>query len=129
MGFLKQWIPVVLWATMILLAANDRLSADSTGGAMNRLFGFEVPYAVNVLVRKTAHVVVYAILAALAWRADRRRNVVLGIALFVAVADETLQGLTTVARSGSPVDVGIDMLGAWLAYAVLQRRVSARDTR
>jgi VanZ family protein len=121
MRFLKQWLPVVLWAAVILLAANDRLSASSTGGVLDRLFGFKVPYAVNIAVRKAAHLTEYAILAALAWRADKRRNVVLGIALAVAVTDETLQGLTTVARSGSPLDVAVDVLGAWLAFLLLRR--------
>lgn len=120
MRFLKRWFPVVLWAAVILLAANDRLSASSTGGVLDRLFGFKVPYAVNIAVRKAAHLTEYAILAALAWRADPRRKVVLGIALAVAITDETLQGLTTIARSGSPADVAVDMLGAWIAYRVLQ---------
>jgi ABC-type transport system involved in cytochrome c biogenesis permease component len=122
MRFLKQWLPVVLWTAVIFLAANDRFSADSTGGTMSRLFGFEVPYAVNVVVRKAAHLVEYAILSALIWRADKRRNAVLGIALCVAIVDETLQGLTTMARSGSPVDVFVDMVGAWFAFRILDGR-------
>ncbi|HYH07123.1 MAG TPA: VanZ family protein [Thermoanaerobaculia bacterium] len=121
MRFLKQWLPVVLWTAVILFASNDRLSADSTGGVLDRLFGFEVPYAVNIAVRKAAHLAVYAILAALTWRADKRRNVVLGIALFVAILDETRQGLMTVSRSGKVSDVVIDMVGAWIAFTVLQR--------
>ena len=121
MRFLKQWLPAVLWAAVILLASNDSLSANSTGGVLNRLFGFEVPYAVNVAIRKCAHLIEYAILASLAWRADKRRNAVLGFALFVAIVDETKQGLMTATRSGKVSDVLIDLLGAWIAFRVLQR--------
>ena len=121
MRFLNQWLPVGLWAAVILLAANDSLSAGSTGSILDRLLGFPVPYAVNVAIRKLAHIVEYAILAALAWRADKRIAVVLGVALFVAVVDETRQGLFTVTRSGKVSDVFIDLFGAWLAFTILRR--------
>lgn len=119
MRLLKQWIPVFLWAGLILSSANDHFSADNSGGWLSRLFG-EVPYVLHVLVRKSAHVVAYAILAALAWRADRRRWVVLAVALAVASVDEWLQS-RTMNRTGTPWDVVLDMFGAWLAVHTLRR--------
>lgn len=127
MRFLKQWLPVIVWAVVIVAASNDSFSAGSTGSALDRLFGFKVPYAVNVMVRKGAHLAEYGILALLTWRADRRRNVVLGIALLVAIVDETRQGLTTIERSGSPFDVLIDLCGAGIAFILRNRGL--RSTR
>ncbi|HEX2062755.1 MAG TPA: VanZ family protein [Thermoanaerobaculia bacterium] len=121
MRFLKQWLPVVVWAAVILLAANDNFSSAATGGVLDRLFGVSVPPAVNFTIRKAAHLVEYAILAMLAWRADRRAQVALGIALIVAIIDETRQGLWTTARSGSPWDVVIDMVGAYAGVMWMRR--------
>lgn len=121
MRFLWKWLPVLLWAAVILSAANDRFSDAQTGGWLERIFG-RVPAEVNVIVRKTAHVTEYAILALLAWRARRTFPTPLAIAIAVAIADETLQGMT-IARTGSPKDVALDGLGA--AVALLCARLIA----
>jgi len=115
---LKQWLPVVLWAGLILWAANDDFSANNTGGWLRALFG-EVPHVVNVALRKTTHVVVYAILGLLVWRADRRVFVILGVTLLVASTDEWLQSHAR-NRTGTPWDVALDLGGASLAI-LLQR--------
>ena len=128
MRFLSRWLPVVLWAALILSAANDRFSDEKTGGWLERFFG-SVPPEVNVIVRKGAHVGEYAILALLAWRARPGRLVPLAICLAVAIADESLQAMT-VTRTGSAADVVWDMLGAVLAVtaalAVRARSASPR---
>ncbi len=118
---LKAWIPAVLWAGLILFAANDQLSSDSTGSLFQSLFGVELPRWLHIALRKLAHLVTYAILAILTWRADRRWIVVMLIALGVAVADETLQSRSA-RRTGSVVDVGIDLAGAALARIALKSR-------
>ena len=110
MRFLKYWLPVLLWAAIILSAANDEFSEKKTEGWLERTFGRLRP-EVNAMVRKSAHVAEYAILALLAWRARRTWAVPLLICLLVASADETLQGRTAT-RTGSPRDVGLDMCGA-----------------
>jgi VanZ family protein len=110
MPFLKSWLPVVLWACLILSAANDRFSDRRTEGALDRIFG-RVPPEVNVVVRKSAHVAEYAILALLSWRARRTLVTPLLICLLVSSADETLQAMT-VTRTGSVNDVVLDMSGA-----------------
>lgn len=127
MRFLKAWLPVILWAALILSAANDRFSEKQTGGWLERRFG-RLPPEVNVLVRKGAHVAEYAILALLSWRARRTVVTPLLICLGVAIADETLQAMT-VTRSGSPWDVVWDMSGAILALTFVpgaRARLSSR---
>lgn len=126
MRLLKLWLPVVLWAAIILSAANDRFSEEQTAGWLERLFGRLHP-AVNFVVRKGAHVAEYAILSLLSWRARRTVVTPLLICLAVATADETLQAMT-VTRSGSVADVALDMCGAAAALVCVHqvRRTSAR---
>lgn len=116
MRTLSAWAPVVLWAALILSAANDRFSDAQTGGWLERLFG-RVPPEVNVILRKGAHVAEYAVLALLAWRARRTIPTPLLIAFAVACTDETLQTLS-VARTGTAVDIVWDMTGAILALTL-----------
>jgi VanZ family protein len=125
MSFLKRWLPVVLWAALILSASNDSFSSDQTGGLLARLFGREVPPAVNIAIRKLGHLVAYGILGMLAFRAARRNAYALGIVLLVAMADEYSQGLTR-SRTGSPWDVLLDMTGAAIALFIVFPAVRAR---
>ena len=113
MRLLKSWLPVVLWASIILSAANDQFSEKKTEGWLDRLFGRVRP-EINAMVRKSAHIGEYAILALLSWRARRTWVTPLLICLAVATADETLQAMTAT-RTGSPADVLLDMCGAVLA--------------
>lgn len=110
MRLLKSWLPVVLWASIILSAANDRFSDRNTEGWLDRIFG-RLPPEVNTLMRKGAHVAEYAVLSLLSWRARRTVFTPLLICLAVAGADETLQAMT-VTRTGSVADVALDMCGA-----------------
>ena len=119
MRFLKQWLPAILWAGLILSTSNDQFSASESGGWLQRLFG-EVPYVVHVILRKSTHVVGYSIMAALAWRADRRWLAALGITLLVACTDELLQSRTAL-RTGTPWDVLLDMTAAAIAVFILRR--------
>ncbi len=118
------WLPVIVWAAVILSSSNDSFSASESRGWLTTIFGREVPYAVNFMIRKTAHVVVYGILAALAWRAEKRVSVAMIVALFVAVADEYSQGMTR-SRTGSVWDVLLDLFGATLAVWLLRRRTAS----
>jgi len=122
---LKLWLPVVVWAGLIISAANDTFSAGNTAGLLERIFG-EVPYVLHVLIRKGSHVVVYAILGALTWRADRRWTVVIGIALVVAGTDEWMQSRAA-NRTGTSWDVLLDLIGAALAVWLVSSRAKSRD--
>ena len=120
MRFLKYWLPVIVWAAIILSASNDRFSATNSRTWLERLLGRDVPHAVNVAFRKVGHVAVYGVLGALAWRADRRVAVAMGISLAVAMMDEGNQAMT-VTRSGSVLDVLLDGVGAGAAVIGLRR--------
>ena len=117
MRFLKFWAPVLLWAALILSAANDRFSDDNTEGLLVRLFG-PIPPIVNFVVRKSAHVLEYSVLALLSWRARRTLATPLLIVLAVACTDEILQAMT-LTRTGSPADVVLDTCGGLLALLCL----------
>ena len=77
------------------------------------------------IIRKFAHFAEYAVLALLAFRAFLRSRfqnrpyiVSILLALVIAVIDETGQSFNA-ERTGSPVDVLIDIAGACCAIAVL----------
>jgi VanZ family protein len=137
--FVRYWLPLILWAAVILSASSGGFSSANSGRWLRLLFGGEVPDLVHFAIRKAAHVVEYAILAALGWRALSRTGAAprsattaaagaLGIALLIAVTDETLQSLSPL-RTGSAWDVMLDLSGAALAVgiaaAVSQRRKNA----
>lgn len=118
---IRSWIPVVLWAAVILLAATDDFSANRTGDWLDFLFGGNAPEAANFIVRKLAHLVEYALLGALAFRASGRASIALLIALAVASTDELRQSLSA-QRTGTPWDVALDMVGATIGMAVVRWR-------
>jgi len=114
-----------MWAGLILFASNDRFSAETSGGLFQAVFGFPPPAWLHFALRKLTHLVVYGILAALSWRADRRWVVVMAIVIAVATTDELLQSRSA-RRTGTPVDVGIDVVGAGLALLALQAQRRSR---
>ena len=126
--FLKAWLPVLLWAAIILSAANDEFSEPTTRGWLERFLG-DVPKALNSLIRKGGHIAAYAILGLLAWRAHRTLFMALFIAIAVAITDETMQSLT-LTREGSVFDVLLDACGALLALLcvpAVRERLAARQ--
>ena len=125
---LRNWVPVVAWMLLIFLASGDLMSAEHTSRFLIPLLRWIAPdisYAtvvsIQFLVRKCAHLVEYAILAALLWRAlprsPRRFQRAVAIALVVAVVyaclDEFHQSFIP-SRTGVPQDVVIDCCGALL---------------
>lgn len=120
MRLAKLWLPVVIWAAVILSVSNDSFSADDTQGWLHSLFGRELPHAVNFAMRKSGHVIGYGILAALVHRAHGRLAVVFAIVLAVASLDEYGQARTA-SRSGTAWDVLLDLFGAALAVLIIRR--------
>lgn len=112
--FLKSWLPVLIWAAIILSAANDTFSDDHTRHWLERVLHRDIPEVLNAAFRKGGHVVAYSILGLLAWRARRSIPIALGIAFLVASIDETMQS-RTLTRGGSPFDVVLDTCAALLA--------------
>jgi VanZ family protein len=125
MRFLRRWLPVGLWVAVILSASNDNFSAARSGGWSHTLFGYELPWALNVIVRKSAHMFEYGVLALLAWRAQRTIAVPLAVVLVVASTDEWLQS-RTVSRTGSPWDVVLDVCAATIVVAIATKIASAK---
>jgi VanZ family protein len=124
---LKLWLPVIVWAAIILSAANDEFSNANTQGWLARLFG-DLPPIANHIFRKGGHIAAYAILGLLAWRAHRMLFAALAIVIGVAIADETMQSMT-LTRQGSPYDVLLDTCGALLALIcvpAVRERLSSR---
>lgn len=119
MRLVRSWLPVVLWAALILSASNDSFSSAESQGWLSDLFG-PTSFELNVIIRKLGHVVVYAILGALAWRAERKLAIAIAVAALVAVTDEVKQSLTLY-RTGSPWDVLLDLFGAWLGTLAAKR--------
>lgn len=134
---LFYWLPAIGWTALILIASGNALSAGETGFWLDRIIraitGREpdsAPFEVlHVSIRKAAHIVEYAVLSFLffravraerpGWRARWAWSAVL-LCVVVSIADESLQGLTA-ARSGTPWDVALD-LAAIVAAQWLPRR-------
>jgi VanZ family protein len=126
------WLAVGLWIAVVLGFSSDRFSAESTARFLVPLVRWifpaitaETQQLLQFLTRKGAHLFEYAVLAALAYQALREssnpwRSVGLTLALVVsvAVADETHQAVSA-ARTGSAIDVSIDVAGGATALLLL----------
>lgn len=109
---LLQWLPVVLWAALIFA-----FSAQSN-------LRFAEADSLDFAVRKAGHMFVFGVLAVLLWRALTSARI--GRPVFwswlltaaYAGSDELHQSFTA-GRHPSPVDVGIDAVGALIALSIL----------
>ena len=126
-ALVAAWGPVVVWAAFILWLSSDRFSDVHTASWLSRIasaLGIAIPVleVANLIVRKSAHFVEYAVLSMLTFRAllttwpERRRRQLLLVTVAVAVAwaslDELHQYVATVTRMGTPKDVLLDTVGA-----------------
>lgn len=128
MRFVRTWLPVIVWSAVILSASTDSFSSDESRAWLAPVLGTGLASALNIVFRKFGHIAVYAILGILARRADRRMAVAIGIAVLVAITDETRQSMTLL-RTGSPWDVMLDGLSAWLGILVTTRMGMFRESR
>ena len=85
---------------------------------------FDTNYIFNskMLLRKTGHILGFAVLQLLLYAYYRRLGVSIGIALAYALATELLQPLFS--RHGLLLDVGVDLIGILLAVVVRKIWVS-----
>src|SRR5215208_3647517 len=111
---LEPWLPpFVLMAVIFALSAQPDLNSGLG--------------TIDLVGRKVVHMAEYALLCFLWWRALRTvaspgRAIALAFALAVAYAGtDELHQLSVEGRHGSPVDVGIDAIGAGLAALALKR--------
>ena len=103
------WAPVVLWAAVIFALS----SVPDLGTGLGLW---------DVLLRKLAHLVEYAILGALLFRAVRREPAALVLGSLYAATDELHQAFVP-GRVGSPVDWLLDTAGV-AAGVLLYARVA-----
>jgi VanZ family protein len=136
-GFVRYGLPPLAWMLLIWGLSTDVGSAEHTSGLFRWIAGVLVPWAtpaqidlLHGLVRKLGHVTEYAILAALWFRALHGGRglasapsalVALVISVAWAISDELHQSFVA-SRTGSPIDVLVDIIGAALALLVIYTR-------
>lgn len=109
---LARWGPVILWAGLIFT-----LSAIPSLGTGLGVW--------DLVLRKCAHFVEYAILGALLLRAARSVPLAVALGSAYAATDETHQLFVT-GRHGSPLDWLIDTAGVLAGVSLLLRAAGAR---
>lgn len=137
-SFTRHWLPVLVWAACIFIASSDLFNAANSGGLLRRVLhfvGLELNepwfHAVQMTVRKAAHLAEYALLAALLWRAFNGVSLgrvrpwprrlawrVWSLSVAYAVSDEFHQTFVP-SREGHVRDVAIDAAGAALALGLI----------
>jgi VanZ family protein len=124
---LAIWLPPLAWMAVILWLSTGDFSAENTGGVLRPLLQWLLPWAsasqlvtAHEVIRKAAHVTVYAVLAGLwfltltrerRWSARTAVWAALAISVAWACVDELHQA-TEPSRTGSLADVGFDSMGA-----------------
>jgi VanZ family protein len=137
-SFLKYWLPVLAWMTLIFLGSGDVLSSANTSRFLGPLLHWLFPGwsastladAIHIL-RKTGHVTEYGVLALLLWRALRRpvagdprpwswglARLTLLLAMCYAATDEFHQAFVPT-REARVRDVMLDTCGAAAALLLL----------
>ena len=134
-SFLKYWLPLPIWLIVIFVGSTNLMSAEHTSRFVVPFLLWLKPgtspqtiWVILVVMRKCAHVIEYAVLALLLWRALRSLPilrakmlivfgaVVLGCALFAAT-DEFHQTFVK-SRTPSVRDVLLDIAGAILGLLI-----------
>ena len=130
---LTIWLLPLAWMTMIMWFSTGDFSAENTGSVLGPFLEWLLPWAMpsqiaalHALVRKTAHMTEYAVLAALwfvaltrerRWSARRAAWLALIVAVGWAFLDELHQA-TVPSRTASVGDIGFDTAGALVATSV-----------
>jgi VanZ family protein len=132
--FCRYVLPLFMWMGFIFVMSTHVGAAENSASLVERILGWFRPQALagmsaerlddlNYLLRKSAHVVEYAILTLLAVRAFQRdqvgwqrRSAFGGVALSLlyAASDEWHQRFVP-DRTATPVDVGVDAVGITIA--------------
>jgi VanZ family protein len=111
---ISRWLPVVVWMGVIF--------AFSSIPSLNSGLG-----TWDYVLRKGAHMTEYAVLACLLARATGSLAWAFGLTVAYAATDEFHQTFVR-GRHGSPVDVGIDAVGALIGLALWRSKLSAWST-
>ncbi len=141
---LRRWLPPLIWMGVIFLGSTEHFSSENTGALILPLLRALLPWAdlarlerLHALLRKSGHVLEYAILALLWFRAfspaalrtlrrhppaltpDRRALAAFALSVAYAGLDELHQAWTR-ARTGSARDVLWDAAGTAAALGLLR---------
>ena len=108
----SRWLPVLAWAGVIF--------AFSSIPSLNSGLG-----TWDYVLRKGAHMTEFAILAVLLVRATGSYAWALAFTVAYAASDEAHQ-LFVRGRHGSPIDVGIDAVGALIGLGLLRSTMANR---
>ena len=129
LGFVKYWMPTLVWMALIFIGSTDVLSAEHTSRFLVPFLRWFDPHiswatlnALQMAIRKLGHLTEYGILAALLWRGlrggtqwPRKMSTLLGVVLIgcaiFAASDEFHQSFIA-SRSSSVHDVIVDICGA-----------------
>ena len=130
------WLPVVVWAAIIIQATGRTFDAPHTSGWLANFlrdvgmhFTDRTLGVINTVIRKGGHLTAYALMAALSFRAVREGRsgfilrwalIALAITVCVASTDEFLQSFTPT-RGSSVWDVVLDTFGGTLAMLGMWR--------
>jgi VanZ family protein len=133
--FLKYWLPLLIWVSVIFVGSTNLMSAEHTSRFVVPFLLWLKPgmspqtiWLILIAARKCAHVTEYAVLSLLLWRALRAVPilhkkaltvfgvVMVGCALFAA-SDEFHQ-MFVKSRTPSVRDVLLDIAGAILGLLV-----------
>lgn len=125
---LKYWAPVLAWMTLMFRWSSDQMSAEHTSRFFAPFLHWlwpnisgETIILLHILIRKAAHVTEYTIVAILLARLfdvhlrQKKISTILMLsfaaAVLFAMGDEFHQSFVP-SRTASPIDVGIDSVGA-----------------
>lgn len=136
-AFLKFWLPVLLWTSVIFTASSDMDSSRHSSTLFEPLLRWLFPHMpqprvehVHYVFRKVCHLTEYAILALLVWRAlhQSKNNLptwswpkvggTLLIVFLYSSSDEIHQSFVPT-RTGQFSDVLIDTMGAAIGLLAL----------
>jgi VanZ family protein len=127
-------LPPLCWTGLIAYFGGGQWSGAHTAAWLGPLLRALLPTAspetlavVHFVTRKAAHVIEYAVLAGLWWRALGSAWAALALALPTAIFDELRQSFTP-GRGGSIGDVLLDCAGAGAALLCLARLRRCRAT-
>jgi VanZ family protein len=110
----SRWLPVLVWAGVIFAFSSVPSLNSGLGGW-------------DYVLRKGAHMTEYAILAVLLVRATGSYAWAVALAVAYAASDEVHQVFVR-GRHGSPIDVGIDAVGALIGITLLRSKIGRWST-
>jgi VanZ family protein len=127
--WLTAYAPLIIWTAIVLGLGSGMGSMNETSRIIRPLLEFLFPSALpetltiyHGYIRKLAHFVEYAVLAALAFRAlapfRHKYAMAFSVAAVVAIVDELNQSLNP-SRTSSIWDVALDLAGAASTILVL----------